>query len=180
MDIGYIVLLAINLMKAGTTWEWDSFEIISQPTWIKAWFVFILFFVFSFTSIKLPLRSSSDSATSTTTAHVVVKFGELNPNLAVALMLCTIVPQALFWYALLIALFVSFFSEWFLNVVNCFNKCLKSLLTTLPIFIVVIRATAAGLRSTEANTRWYRHRGRRSLDDGEGLESTSSEQDGLV
>lgn len=173
-DVRYIVLVAINLMKTGMPWDWDPFEAISQPTWIKAWFLFFLFFVFSFTSIKFLLTTTTPSEHNNTT-KVVVKFGEFDPHLAVALMLGIVFPQVLFWYALFFVLVFSFCSEWFLNFLRCFNNCLMSLLSTIPIFIVVIRATAAGFR-TEANARWYLRR--RSLDDGGVL--LESSEDGQV
>lgn len=163
MDIRYIVLVAINLMKTGMPWDWDPFEAISQPTWIKAWFIFFLFFVFSFTSIKFPLTTATASSNSRNTAHIIVKFGEFNPHLAVALMLGIVFPQVLFWYALFFILVVSFCSAWFLNSLGCFSNCLKSFLSTIPISIVVIRTTASGFR-TEANARWFSRRG--SLVDG--------------
>ncbi|KAK9927753.1 hypothetical protein M0R45_024921 [Rubus argutus] len=151
VDIRHFILLTINMFKnvVGMPWDWDPFNTISKLTWINASLLLILFLVFSFISIKVHVpftlsaepSSASTSSTITTRAEVLLRFGELTAPLAVALMAAALVlPQALFWYAYPIILIISSF----LGELKRFANWFYTVLTTIPVLNVIMRATMVG------------------------------------
>ena len=135
IDLSYIVLLAINTLKsqAASPWDWDPYQVLGQPTWLKACLLALLFLVIPFTSIRLPLNTPSD------TRHILLQFGEFNPQLTFALICSILFPQALFWYVYPIIISVFVWSPWILN----FLKWLQGVLTTIPVSNIIIRANSS-------------------------------------
>ncbi|KAG8375282.1 hypothetical protein BUALT_Bualt10G0084200 [Buddleja alternifolia] len=58
-DLRFVFLLVINIVKSQTAmpWEWDPFNVVRDLTWTKFWLLTILFLIFSFVSILIPLAS---------------------------------------------------------------------------------------------------------------------------
>ncbi|KAL4602294.1 hypothetical protein ACB092_10G042500 [Castanea dentata] len=139
IDLMHTVLLAINILKSqvATPWDWDPYQTIGQPTWIQASFLSLLFLVFPFTSIKLPISTQS------ATRHILLRFGEFNTQLTVAFIGSILFPQALFWYFYPIIISVFIWYPWLFN----FLMWSHGVLTTIPVCNIIIRATVTSLQN---------------------------------
>lgn len=139
IDLRYTVLLAINILKSqvATPGEWDPYQTIRQPTWMKDSFLALLFLVLPFTSIKLPISTQS------ATRHILLWFGEFNTQLTVAFIGSILFPQALFWYFYPIIISVFIWYPWLFN----FLKWSHGVLTTIPVCKIIIRATVTSLQN---------------------------------
>ncbi len=105
----------------------------------------------------MPLTFSVD------TAHIIVRLGKFDPCLTVSFAASIVFPQALVWYAYPIILVISFWSSWLLNVLGCFLFWLRNVITRIPVFKIIIRATITRwqqnlepLHEVEA-IEWYHH-----------------------
>ena len=144
MDLRHTLLFAINMLKSqvgSSTWVWDPFNTIAHPTSTKTSIISLLFLLFPFTCIKVPIACSVD------TGHIIiVRLGKFDPCLTVSLVASIVFPQALFWYTYPIIIMTSFWSSWLLYVFGCFLSWLQNVLTTIPVINIIIRATV---------TRWH-------------------------
>ena len=143
MDLRHTLLFAINMLKSqvgSSTWVWDPFNTIAHPTSTKTSIISLLFLLFPFTCIKVPIACSVD------TGHIIVRLGKFDPCLTVSLVASIVFPQALFWYTYPIIIMTSFWSSWLLYVFGCFLSWLQNVLTTTPVINIIIRATV---------TRWH-------------------------
>ena len=142
MDLRHALLFAINILKSqvGSAWDWEPFDTIGHPTWIKSFTLAILLLIFPFTCIQVPLRLDS--------GHIIVRFGKLDPCFTVLFLASIVFPQALFWYAypIIINIMISFCYSWLLNVLGSFLFWLQNVLTSIPVIYIIIRATI---------TRWH-------------------------
>ena len=146
IDLRHSLLLAINILKSqlATTLAWDPFHTIDHPSGMKNLTFTILFLVFPFTCIQVPLTCSLD------TAHIIVRLGKFDPCLTVSLLASIVFPQAIFWYAYPIIIMISLLSSWLLNVLWRFLSWLRKLLTSIPVFDIIIRATVTRWQNLES------------------------------
>ena len=74
MDLRHALLFAINILKSqvGSAWDWEPFDTIRHPTWIKSFTLAVLLLIFPFTCIQVPLRLN--------TGHIIVRFGKFDPS----------------------------------------------------------------------------------------------------
>ena len=143
MDLRHTLIFAINMLKSqvgSSTWVWDPFNTIAHPTSTKTFILSLLFLLFPFTCIKVPVACSVD------TGHIIVRLGKFDPYLTVSLVASIVFPQALFWYTYPIIILTSFWSSWLLYVLGCFLSWLQNVLTTIPVINIIISATV---------TRWH-------------------------
>ena len=115
MDLRHALLFAINILKSqvGSAWDWEPFDTIGHPTWIKSFTLAILLLIFPFTCIQVPLRLA--------TGHIIVRFGKFDPCLTVLLLASIMFPSSFLvclpnHYNHLILLFLAFKCSWELHV----------------------------------------------------------------
>ena len=145
MDLRYPFLFAINILKSqvGSTLVWDPFNTIAHPTSTKTFILFLLFLLFPFTCIKVPI------ACSVNTGPITVRLGKFDPFLTVSLVASIVFPQALFWYAYPIIIMISFRYSWLLYVLGIFLRWLQNVLSSIPEINIMIRATVTTLHNLQ-------------------------------
>ena len=110
-DLRSIVLIGINILKSfiGSPSNWDAFDIIGHLTWPNFISLAILILLFTFTSIKIPLFDGDNMM------FLHIQFGEFLATFAVSFVASLILPQAHYWVAYSLLIFLSFYSTYVLN-----------------------------------------------------------------
>lgn len=124
-------------------WVWDPFKTIAHPNSTKTFTLSVLFLLFPFTCIKVPIACLVDIG------HILIRLGKFDPYLTVSLVASIVFPQALFWYTYPIIIMNSFWSSWLLYVFGCFLSWLQNVLTSIPVINILIRTTVPRWHNSE-------------------------------
>ncbi|XAR70568.1 hypothetical protein NMG60_11027466 [Bertholletia excelsa] len=136
-DLRYALPIVINGAKSQVSMprDWDPFNTIGHLTWPKLWLLIILFVIFSFTSIEVPLTCP------VIIGHIRVQVGKLSTSLLVLLAASLLFPQVLFWYAYPMVILLSSCSSWLSSAFKSFLQWVKITLCTVPDLNIFVSAT---------------------------------------
>lgn len=133
-DLRFVFLLIINIVKSHTSipWEWDPFDVVSDLSWMKFWFLTILSFVFSFVSIVIPLNNI---------VYIQVQVKNFSPTLLICFLASLFFPQLLFWYVYPIILLFFLCYACIFNMFTRFISWVQTIFSMLPDLNIFITAT---------------------------------------
>lgn len=139
LDLRYLLLLITNIIKSHivTPCEWDAFDVATNFTWIKFWLLTLLFFIFAFVSIGIPLHTSTD----TNMGYIRVQIKKFSASLTLSYLASIFIPQLLFWYLYPLILLLFSCSASISNLYWTSMFRLQAILATLPDFNLLLIAT---------------------------------------
>lgn len=140
-DLRFAMLFILNILKSqgSNPWDWDPFDTINNNlTWIKFWIICILFLVFSFISIQVPLSPASPTRAA---GYVRIQVTHFSPPLMVSFLALLLLPEMLFWYIYPTIMLLFSCTTCVSNVLKNIILSLRAILSAIPYFNVVIAAT---------------------------------------
>ncbi|CAI9775651.1 unnamed protein product [Fraxinus pennsylvanica] len=137
-DLRYAALLVVNILKSykAMPWEWDPFGIvIGNFTWIKIWLLASFVFVFSFSSIEIPLTPQVDMG------YIRIQVKNYTVSLLVCFLASLFFPQDIFWWIYPTVLLLSSCTPCISSMWRSFKLSVQLLLPMIPVLKIYMTTT---------------------------------------